>query len=438
MENKILIEENYMNSFQGLGNNITRKSFEIMAPAGSWESLWAAIKAGADSVYFGIEKLNMRAKSSSNFTTDDLREIVRICNENNVKSYLTVNTILYDNDLSLMREIIEIAKEVEVSAIIAADVSALMYANQVGVEVHLSTQLNISNVEALKFYAQFADVVVLARELNMEQVKNIYVAIEKDNIRGKSGELIRIEMFCHGALCMAVSGKCYLSLHEKNISANRGACNQICRRGYTVKDKDSDIELEIDNEYIMSPKDLKTIGFIDEMMQAGVRVFKIEGRARGAEYVKAVVSCYNEALESVLDGSFSQEKVDTWDVRLSKVFNRGFWNGYYLGQRLGEWSSNYGSEATHKKIYVGKCTNYFQKLGVAEFLLEAQYLEVGNEILITGETTGVYEDHVKEMRVQLQAVDKVEKGTYFSMKTNELIRRNDKLFKIVETGQLKK
>ena len=438
MENKILIEENYMNSFQGLENNITRKSFEIMAPAGSWESLWAAIKAGADSVYFGIEKLNMRAKSSSNFTTDDLREIVRICNENNVKSYLTVNTILYDNDLSLMREIIEIAKEVEVSAIIAADVSALMYANQVGVEVHLSTQLNISNVEALKFYAQFADVVVLARELNMEQVKNIYVVIEKDNIRGKSGELIRIEMFCHGALCMAVSGKCYLSLHEKNISANRGACNQICRRGYTVKDKDSDIELEIDNEYIMSPKDLKTIGFIDEMMQAGVRVFKIEGRARGAEYVKAVVSCYNEALESVLDGSFSQEKVDTWDVRLSKVFNRGFWNGYYLGQRLGEWSSNYGSEATHKKIYVGKCTNYFQKLGVAEFLLEAQYLEVGNEILITGETTGVYEDHVKEMRVQLQAVDKVEKGTYFSMKTNELIRRNDKLFKIVETGQLKK
>lgn len=426
-----------MNSFQGLGNNITRKSFEIMAPAGSWESLWAAIKAGADSVYFGIEKLNMRAKSSSNFTTDDLREIVRICNENNVKSYLTVNTILYDNDLSLMREIIEIAKEVEVSAIIAADVSALMYANQVGVEVHLSTQLNISNVEALKFYAQFADVVVLARELNMEQVKNIYVAIEKDNIRGKSGELIRIEMFCHGALCMAVSGKCYLSLHEKNISANRGACNQICRRGYTVKDKDSDIELEIDNEYIMSPKDLKTIGFIDEMIKSGVRVFKIEGRARGAEYVKTVVTCYREALESVLDGSFSQAKVDAWDIRLSKVFNRGFWNGYYLGQRLGEWSANYGSEATHKKIYVGKCTNFFQKLGVAEFLLEAQYLEVGDEILITGETTGAYEDHVKEMRVQMQAVDKVEKGTYFSIKTKELIRRNDKLFKIVESKHLK-
>lgn len=415
-----------------------RSSYEIMAPAGSWESLSAAIKEGADSVYFGIEKLNMRAKSSSNFTTNDLREIVRICNENNVKSYLTVNTILYDNDLTLMREIIDVAKESQVSAVIASDVSALMYANQVGVEVHLSTQLNISNVESLKFYAQFADVVVLARELNMEQVSEIYQAIERDNIRGRSGELIRIEMFCHGALCMAVSGKCYLSLHEKNISANRGACNQICRRGYVVKDKDSEIELEIDNEYIMSPKDLKTIGFIDEMMRAGVRVFKIEGRARGAEYVKTVVGCYREAIESVLEGTFTDEKKADWDLRLSKVFNRGFWNGYYLGQRLGEWSSNYGSEATHKKIYVGKCTNYFQKIDVAEFLLEAQYLEVGDEILITGETTGAYEDHVEEMRVQLQAVDRVDKGTYFSMKTKELVRRNDKLFKIVPTEHAKK
>jgi putative protease len=408
-----------------------REEFEIMAPAGSWESLSAAIKAGADSVYFGIEKLNMRAKSSSNFTTEDLREIVRICNENKVKSYLTVNTILYDGDLNLMREIIDVAKESQVSAIIAADVSALMYANQVGVEVHLSTQLNISNVEALKFYAQFADVVVLARELNMEQVSEIYQAIENEQIKGRSGALIRIEMFCHGALCMAVSGKCYLSLHEKNVSANRGACNQICRRGYTVKDKDSEIELEIDNEYIMSPKDLKTIGFMDEMMRAGVRVFKIEGRARGAEYVKTVVGCYSEAIDSVLNETFTDEKKAEWDIRLSKVFNRGFWNGYYLGQRLGEWSGNYGSAATHKKIYVGKCTNFFQKLGVAEFLLEAQNLEVGDEILITGETTGAYEDHVKEIRVQLKPVDKVEKGTYFSMKTNELIRRNDKLFKIV-------
>ena len=415
-----------------------REEIEIMAPAGSWESLSAAIKAGADSVYFGIEKLNMRAKSSSNFTTDDLREIVRICKENNVKSYLTVNTILYDNDLTLMREIIDVAKEVQVSAIIAADVSALMYANSIGVEVHLSTQLNISNVEALKFYAQFADVVVLARELNMEQVSEIYQAIIRDNIRGKSGELIRIEMFCHGALCMAVSGKCYLSLHEKNISANRGACNQICRRGYTVKDKDSEIELEIDNEYIMSPKDLKTIGFVDEMLKAGVRVFKIEGRARGAEYVKTVVGCYSEAIESVLNGTFTDEKKAEWDIRLSKVFNRGFWNGYYLGQRLGEWSQNYGSEATHKKVYVGKVTNYFQKLGVAEFLLEAQYLEVGDEILITGETTGAYEDHVEEMRVQLKPIDRVDKGTYFSIKTKELVRRNDKLFKIVPTEHAKK
>ena len=412
---------------------MTRKEIEIMAPAGSWESLSAAIKAGADSVYFGIEKLNMRSKSSSNFTTEDLRKIVAICNENKVKSYLTVNTILYDNDLTLMREIIDVAKESEVSAIIAADVAALMYANSIGVEVHLSTQLNISNVESLKFYAQFADVVVLARELNMQQVSEIYQAIINDYIRGKSGELIRIEMFCHGALCMAVSGKCYLSLHEKNVSANRGACNQICRRGYTVKDKDSEIELEVDNEYIMSPKDLKTIGFVDEMLKAGVRVFKIEGRARGAEYVKAVVGCYNEAIESYLNGTFTDEKVAEWDNRLSKVFNRGFWNGYYLGQRIGEWSKNYGSEATHKKIYVGKCTNFFQKLGVAEFLLEAQYLEVGDEILITGETTGAYEDTVKEMRVKLKPTDKVEKGTYFSMKTNELIRRNDKLFKIVPT-----
>jgi len=410
-----------------------REDIEIMAPAGSWESLSAAIKAGADSVYFGIEKLNMRSKSSSNFTTDDLRKIVSICRENNVKSYLTVNTILYDNDLSLMREIIDVAKESKVSAIIAADVAALMYANSIGVEVHLSTQLNISNAEALKFYAQFADVVVLARELNMNQVTEIYQTIEKDNILGRNGKPVRIEMFCHGALCMAVSGKCYLSLHEKNISANRGACNQICRREYTVKDKDSEIELEIDNEYIMSPKDLKTIGFIDEMLKAGVRVFKIEGRARGAEYVKAVVSCYKEAIESYLNGTFTDEKVNEWNIRLSKVFNRGFWNGYYLGQRLGEWSNNYGSAATHKKIYVGKCTNFFTKLGVAEFLLEAQNLSVGDEILITGETTGAYEDTVKEIRVQLNPVDKVEKGTYFSMKTNELIRRNDKLFKIVPT-----
>lgn len=408
-----------------------REEIEIMAPAGSWESLAAAIHAGADSVYFGIEKLNMRSKSSSNFTTDDLRKIVSICNENQIKSYLTVNTILYDGDLNLMREIIDIAKEVQVSAIIASDVAALMYANSIGVEVHLSTQLNISNVESLKFYAQFADVVVLARELNMDQVSDIYQSIVKENIKGKKGDLIRIEMFCHGALCMAVSGKCYLSLHEKNLSANRGACNQICRRGYIVKDKDSEIELEVDNEYIMSPKDLKTIGFVDTMLQSGVRVFKIEGRARGPEYVKTVVSCYKEAIESCLEGTFTEDKVKEWDKRLSRVFNRGFWNGYYLGQRLGEWSANYGSEATHKKMYVGKVTNYFSKIGVAEFLLEAQHLSVGDEILITGETTGAYEDIIDEMRVDLKPVIKVVKGTYFSFKTKELVRRNDKLYKIV-------
>jgi len=345
---------------------------------------------------------------------------------------------LYDDDLNLMHEIVDVAKEAGVSAIIASDVAAMMYASSVGVEVHLSVQTNITNVDSLKFYAQFADVVVLARELNLKQVKAIHDAIEKELIKGKNGQLIRIEMFCHGALCMAVSGKCYLSLNEKNLSANRGTCNQICRRGYIVKDKDSEIELEIDNEYIMSPKDLKTIGFIDEMIAAGVRVFKIEGRARGAEYVKAVVGCYSEAIDSCLNGTFTDTKVADWDIRLAKVFNRGFWNGYYLGQRVGEWSKNYGSEATHKKVYVAKVTNYFSKLGVAEFLLEAQSLSVGDEILITGETTGAYEDTVKEIRVQLKPVDKVEKGTYFSLKTNELIRRNDKLFKIVPTEHGKK
>ena len=411
---------------------------EIMAPAGSWESLSAAIQAGADSVYFGIEKLNMRSKSSSNFTTDDLRKIVGICKENNVKSYLTVNTILYDQDLLLMREIIDVAKEVGVSAIIAADVAAMLYANKIGVEVHLSTQLNISNSAALKFYAQFADVVVLARELNMQQVAEMYHTIDRDSILGRNGEQIRIEMFCHGALCMAVSGKCYLSLHAQNVSANRGACTQICRRSYTVKDKETDNELEIENENIMSPKDLKTIGFVDEMLKAGVKVFKIEGRARSAEYVKTVVTCYKEAIAASLEGTFTEEKIANWDTRLSKVFNRGFWDGYYLGQKLGEWTKNYGSGATHTKVYIGKCTNYFAKLGVAEFLLEAQNLEVGNEILITGETTGAYEDIANEIRVELKPVEKVEKGTYFSMKTNELIRRNDKLFKVVENKNIPK
>ncbi|MGM9805999.1 MAG: peptidase U32 family protein [Candidatus Aphodosoma sp.] len=407
---------------------MTRKDFEIMAPAGSWESLQAAMQAGADSVYFGIEKLNMRSRSSSNFTTEDLHRIVAICKEHDVKTYLTVNTIIYDEDMALMHEIVDNAREAEVSAIIASDVSVMQYAVSRGVAVHLSTQLNISNVEALRFYARFADVVVLARELNMDQVAAIHRAIVDEHICGRNGGLIRIEMFCHGALCMAVSGKCYLSLHEFNASANRGACMQVCRRAYTVRDRESDIELDIDNKYIMSPKDLKTIHFMNKMMDAGVRVFKIEGRARGAEYVKTVVSCYREAVEAYICGTYTEEKIAGWDTRLARVFNRGFWNGYYLGQRLGEWSSVYGSQATTRKVYVGKCTNYFQKIGVAEFILESHSLSVGDEILVTGETTGAYEAVVDEMRVDLVPVNRVEKGTPFSIKTSVPIRRNDKLF----------
>lgn len=417
---------------------LQRKDIEIMAPTGSWESLAAAINAGTDSVYFGIENLNMRSHSSNNFSTEDLKKIVATCNEHGIKSYLTINTIIYDNDLALMRQIVDIARKVGVSAIIASDVAVMQYAVSQNVEVHLSTQLNIANIEALRFYAQFADVVVLARELNLEQVAAIHDTIVKEHICGRNGDLIRIEMFCHGALCMAVSGKCYLSLHELNASANRGACMQICRRGYTVKDNDSDIELNIDNQYIMSPKDLKTIHFLNKMLDSGVRVLKIEGRARGAEYVKTVVECYKEAIESYLEGSFNEKKIAEWDNRLAKVFNRGFWDGYYLGQRLGEWSSNYGSQATEKKVYVAKCTNYFKKIGVAEFLLEAQNLHVGDKILVIGETTGVYEDTIKELRVDMNSVESVGKGTLFSIKTNEIIRRNDKLFKLQPRNANKK
>lgn len=410
-------------------NNIQRKDIEIMAPAGSWESLSAAIKAGANSVYFGIENLNMRSRSSNNFTTEDLREIVRICNDAGVKSYLTINTVIYDEDLRLMREIVDVAKESGVSAIIAADVAVMSYAFSQGVEVHLSTQLNIANIEALRFYAQFADVVVLARELNMEQVAEIYRQIVDQHICGPKGELIRIEMFCHGALCMAVSGKCYLSLHDTNHSANRGACMQLCRRSYIVTEKGTDRELEIDNEYIMSPKDLKTIHFLNKMLDSGVRVFKIEGRARAAEYVNTVVSCYGEAIDAYLTDSFTEEKIENWNSRLSRVFNRGFWNGYYLGQRLGEWSSKYGSEATVKKVYIGKCTNYFAKAGVAEFLIETQTLELGDEMLVTGPTTGAYEKTVEELRVDYKNVKIAQKGDLVSIKVDERIRRNDKLFK---------
>ena len=408
-----------------------RKDFEIMAPAGSWESLQAAIQAGADSVYFGIERLNMRSRSSSNFTTEDLHRIVERCKEAGIKSYLTINTIIYDEDLELMREIVDNAKEAGVSAIIAADVAVMQYAISQGVEVHLSTQLNISNIEALRFYAQFADVVVLARELNMDQVAEIHRRIVEENIVGRNGELIRIEMFCHGALCMAVSGKCYLSLHELNASANRGACMQVCRRAYRVHDEDSDIELTVDNKYIMSPKDLKTIHFMNKMMDSGVRVFKIEGRARGAEYVKNGVTCYKEAIDAYLNGTFTDDKIEKWDESLSRVFNRGFWDGYYLGRRLGEWSHRYGSSATEKKVYIGKITNYFKNIGVAECLMETYDLKVGEKILITGDTTGAYEAVVDELRFDLKPVEQVQKGQLFSIKTTELVRRGDKLYKLV-------
>lgn len=417
--------------------NQTIKDFEIMAPVGSRESLAAAIQAGADSIYFGIENLNMRARSSNSFTINDLKEIAKICDENGLKSYLTVNTIIYDEDIPLMHTIVDAAKEAGISAVIAADVAVMTYARSIGQEVHLSTQLNISNADALKFYAQFADVVVLARELNLQQVGEIYRRIEEDKICGPGGEQLRIEMFCHGALCMAVSGKCYLSLHEMANSANRGACMQVCRRAYTVRDKESDIELEVDNQYIMSPKDLKTIHFMDEMMEAGVRVFKIEGRARGPEYVRTVVECYKQAIQSYLDGTFTDEKVAEWDERLRTVFNRGFWNGYYLGQRLGEWSKNYGSEATERKVYVGKGIKYFSNIGVAEFLVEAAELNVSDKILVTGPTTGALFATVDEARVDLKPVDVVKKGERFSMKLDK-IRPSDKLYKLVSAESLKK
>ncbi|WP_390902604.1 U32 family peptidase [Tannerella forsythia] len=411
--------------------------FEIMAPAGSYESLMAAIQGGADSVYFGIEGLNMRARSSNNFTTDDLRKIASICDEHGVKSYLTVNTVIYDEDLPLMRTIIDAAKKAGVSAIIAADVAAMAYANSIGQEVHLSTQLNISNTEALKFYARFADVVVLARELNLEQVRTIYDAIGTQGIYGPKGEPIRIEMFCHGALCMAVSGKCYLSLHEMNASANRGACMQICRRGYTVKDRETNIELDVENQYIMSPKDLKTIHFMNKMMDAGVRVFKLEGRARGPEYVHIVTSCYKEAVQAYCEGSFTDEKVSAWDERLKSVFNRGFWDGYYLGQRLGEWSSHYGSSATKRKEYVARGIKYFTGLGVAEFEMESGELRVGDEILITGPTTGALFQTVEEIRVDLKPVPSAVKGERFSIKTTERIRASDRMYKMVQVERKK-
>ena len=406
------------------------KDFEIMAPVGSRESLAAAIQAGADSIYFGIEKLNMRAHSASTFSIDDLREIAATCNEHGIKTYLTVNTIIYNEDIALMHEIVDAAKEAGISAVIASDVAVMTYCNKIGQEVHLSTQLNISNVEALKFYAQFADVVVLARELNMDQVAEVHRLAEEQNICGPSGEPIRIEMFCHGALCMAISGKCYLSLDNANRSANRGECIQLCRRSYTVTDNETGTQLEIDNKYVMSPKDLKTVRFIDKMMKSGVRVFKIEGRARGPEYVYTVVKCYKEAIQSVIDGKFTEEKKDEWDERLATVFNRGFWDGYYLGQKLGEWNKNYGSCATEKKVYVGKGIKYFSKLGVAEFAIEAADFKKGDKLLITGPTTGVIYMTADEIRYDLNPVDEALKGQRVSMPVPAKVRPSDKLFKL--------
>ena len=410
---------------------------EIMAPVGSRESLTAAIQAGANSVYFGIGQLNMRSHSANHFTIDDLREIAATCAEHNIKSYLTVNTIIYGEDLSTMHEIIDAAKEAQISAVIASDVAVMAYCNEVGVEVHLSTQLNITNIDALKFYARFADVVVLARELNMEQVADIHRQIKEQHICGPKGGLIRIEMFCHGALCMAVSGKCYMSLANSNRSANRGECVQICRRSYTVTDNETGNELEIDNQYIMSPKDLKTLRFIDRMIESGVTVFKIEGRARGPEYVYTVVSCYREAIQSVVDGTFTEEKKDQWDERLATVFNRGFWDGYYQGQTLGEWNQNYGSAATEKKVLVGKVVKYFSKLGVAEMAVEASEMSLGDKLLITGPTTGVMYLDAEEIRYDLKPVGKAEKGWRVSVPVPGKVRPNDKLFKLVKTEKKK-
>lgn len=411
---------------------MTRKDFELMAPVGSYESLYAALQGGADAIYFGVEGLNMRARSSANFTLEDLNRIVAICSEKGVKTYLTVNTVVYNQELEKMRRVIDCAGQAGVTAVIASDLAAVLYARSVGVEVHISTQCNVSNYEAVRFYAQYADVVVLAREVVLEQVQEIYRQIIADDLRGPKGGLVRIEMFAHGALCMAVSGKCYLSLHERNVSANRGACNQICRRAYTVKDRDSGMELDLENEYIMSPKDLCTVGFINKMADAGVRVFKIEGRARAAEYVRTVCECYDEAISAYVENSYTAEKIAAWKERLATVFNRGFWDGYYLGQRLGEWSESYGSKATKKKILLGKVTNYFTNLQVAECKIESFDLQVGDELLIQGPTTGTIQTKVSEIRVDLQPVEKVEKGGVCSVRVEEKLRRGDKVYKWVE------
>lgn len=416
---------------------MSREDVEIMAPVGSYESLMAAIQAGAGSVYFGVEQLNMRARSSNNFTLDDLKKITGIAHARGVKTYLTVNVVVFDPEIGKLHEIIDAAKEAGVSAIIASDISAILYARQIGVEVHMSTQVNITNIEAVRYYAQFADVMVLAREMTLDKVAEISRQISEQHITGPSGKLVRLEMFIHGALCMAISGKCYLSLHELDSSANRGACMQTCRRAYVVTDKETGAELEIDNEYIMSPKDLKTIHFLNKLLDAGVSVLKIEGRARSAEYVYTVVECYREAVLAYFAGEFTDDKIENWNNRLATVFNRGFWDGYYLGQRLGEWSKNYGSLATERKIYIGKGMNYFSKLGVAEFKLETGPLRVGDEVFISGPTTGLIRTTVKEIRLDLKPVEEAPKGSYISIPIDTHIRKSDKLYKIVDAANVK-
>ncbi len=411
------------------------KRFEVMAPAGNFEALMAAIQGGADSVYFGIGNLNMRSHSANNFQPSDLSKIVEICSAHGVRTYLTLNIVLYNADLAPMRQALDAAKEAGVTAVIASDMAAILYARSIGLEVHISTQLNVSNLEALRFYAQYADVVVLARELTLTQVKEIHKAIVEERICGPGGQLVKIEMFCHGALCMAISGKCYLSLQNTNHSANRGECLQLCRRAYTVRDRETGTELDIDNKYVMSPKDLKTIRFVDRMMSAGVRVFKIEGRARGAEYVDTVVRCYDEAIRSVLDGTFSEERKDAWDHRLSRVFNRGFWDGYYQGQTLGEWNDRPGSRATERKVYVGRGVRYYGKLQVAEFKIEAATLSVGDRILVTGPTTGALETEVSEIRFDLKPVTTAKQGQRVSIPIDRKVRASDKLFKLVPADE---
>ena len=414
---------------------MTAKDIEIMAPVGSYESLMAAIQGGANSVYFGIGNLNMRSKSSKNFTLDDLVEISKICHQNSIRTYITLNTVIYDKELDQMRQIVDAAKANKITAIIASDQSVIQYAFSVGMEIHMSTQTNITNIEAVKYYSQFADVMVTARELEITQVKAITTAIKKENICGPSGNLVQIEVFAHGALCMAVSGKCYLSLDNLNSSANRGACLQQCRRKYTVTDKETGEQLEIDNEYIMSPKDLNTVALLDHILDAGVRVLKLEGRGRSPEYVKTIASVYREAVDSWFNGNYNQENIDKWNERLSTVYNRGYWEGYYMGSKFGEWTEDYGNQATQRKMYIGKVTNYFSKIGVAELKIESHDLKPGEEIKIIGPTTGVYEAVIEELRLELEPVQQVVKGDVCSLAVKELVRRGDKLYKVVKADK---